>query len=798
MSEDPQRLFDVFLSHNSADKPAVRALAKELKKRELTVWLDEEQLAPGRPWQCALEEIIATVRTAAILVARDGVGPWQDKEMHACLAQCVEREIPVIPVLLPGAPTKPELPLFLTEYTWVDLRDGLTEQGLDALCWGITGQKPAPTTEYAVAALELHFARPLYEFNPDKVRGVIGQLADVPRQQILIRRTASTVAVVRHDEEEAMRHIAARLEAPENRRLLDRDLDVTRVVCCSSDGEPVRVLPICPQQKAPVTVITRNEYADLLCDWNGAGPGVLLLYNIELQSFENPAAIARTWGGIAELRNIHKVIIMLPSHKMRRWEKVVAREASDDGFFADKRNHKFFVCECPDAETGKEGHLPPQHVAFALYQRGADVDSPTFHSETIVFILSEPLSELVEPFVPEDHKWWNYHHILRFARDAKIRDGNVTIWKNHFNKLTLRSVARVMKDVEKLRPLEPEVFFDEEHLNLRPGLRKQFARYLTPRNRGAWTPPVIGFADERQGFEIGYVNGDKVIGHCSGVDTVNRMPKVPLVWVGGFTEQQSTRLPELFEGILRNDLITQFFYQVSAPAEYTTLSGYMEDMREVIRYVNAQEHVVHQGQIVLVARSINGLVAPLVAAQDGILDMLGGLILVAPVFDVVKLIDSYRKATGHGYVTVEKAWRCAPGYEASKWEDESNGWLDFFDRRVHLTLLADIVRHASGTFELRGFVDAVGKISQKCPVHVLTSEEDPIVGSEVAVEALKNAASGGGLIRSDNFGMVFIDSKHYPPHQIPRNRYPWHLKTEAMEAKKAMKGILQRMNVPVT
>ena len=49
----------------------------------------------------------------------------------------------MIPVLLPGAARQPELPLFLTQFTWVDLRLGLTDPGLDRLEWGITGIKPS-------------------------------------------------------------------------------------------------------------------------------------------------------------------------------------------------------------------------------------------------------------------------------------------------------------------------------------------------------------------------------------------------------------------------------------------------------------------------------------------------------------------------------------------------------------------------------------------------------------------------------------------------------------------------------
>jgi hypothetical protein len=130
--------FDVFLSHNSRDKPAVRHLAGQLKDIGIKVWLDEEQLVPGRPWQEALEQVVCTAKSAAVLVGKDGMGPWQDREMRSCLSQFVKRQLPVIPVLLPGAPSEPDLPIFLSELTWVDLRGGLTDEGLERLKWGIT------------------------------------------------------------------------------------------------------------------------------------------------------------------------------------------------------------------------------------------------------------------------------------------------------------------------------------------------------------------------------------------------------------------------------------------------------------------------------------------------------------------------------------------------------------------------------------------------------------------------------------------------------------------------------------
>jgi len=73
----PTGPFDVFLSHNSQDKPVVRQLAQSLTDRGLRVWLDEQELVPGRPWQEALEAAILAARSAAVIVGPSGLGPWK-------------------------------------------------------------------------------------------------------------------------------------------------------------------------------------------------------------------------------------------------------------------------------------------------------------------------------------------------------------------------------------------------------------------------------------------------------------------------------------------------------------------------------------------------------------------------------------------------------------------------------------------------------------------------------------------------------------------------------------------------
>src|SRR6266699_3049153 len=48
--QSARRQFDVFLSHNGADKPFVESVARELRRQGLEPWLDRWYLVPGREW----------------------------------------------------------------------------------------------------------------------------------------------------------------------------------------------------------------------------------------------------------------------------------------------------------------------------------------------------------------------------------------------------------------------------------------------------------------------------------------------------------------------------------------------------------------------------------------------------------------------------------------------------------------------------------------------------------------------------------------------------------------------------
>src|SRR4051812_33534927 len=106
MSFGGERRFDVFLSHNAADKPTVEELARGLIQAGVQPWFDKWNLVPGVAWQEALESGLNRSSASAVFIGPSGLGRWQSEEMLAAIDRRVSQskgEFRVIPVLLPGA-----------------------------------------------------------------------------------------------------------------------------------------------------------------------------------------------------------------------------------------------------------------------------------------------------------------------------------------------------------------------------------------------------------------------------------------------------------------------------------------------------------------------------------------------------------------------------------------------------------------------------------------------------------------------------------------------------------------------
>jgi TIR domain len=121
-TQSPQPHFDAFLCHNSQDKPKVRELNEILRNAGIKCWFDEEQIKPGEVWQEKLEAAIPTIRNCLVIVGNSGAGPWQEIERRTFISEFANKGCKIIPVLIGNPKTLPELPLFLRQFMWSDLR----------------------------------------------------------------------------------------------------------------------------------------------------------------------------------------------------------------------------------------------------------------------------------------------------------------------------------------------------------------------------------------------------------------------------------------------------------------------------------------------------------------------------------------------------------------------------------------------------------------------------------------------------------------------------------------------------
>ena len=124
MSSEAALRYDVFLSYNSLDRPAIVEIANWLKAEGAKPWLDVWELGGGVTWQEALEKGLRYSDACAVFFGPSGLSAWQNEEMRAAIDQRVharDNRFRVIPVFLPGAPAgqRDDLPAFLSRSNWV-------------------------------------------------------------------------------------------------------------------------------------------------------------------------------------------------------------------------------------------------------------------------------------------------------------------------------------------------------------------------------------------------------------------------------------------------------------------------------------------------------------------------------------------------------------------------------------------------------------------------------------------------------------------------------------------------------
>jgi WD40 repeat protein/class 3 adenylate cyclase len=191
--------FDVFLSHNSREKPTVERVARALKKAGLEPWLDAWHLTPGGDWQREIAEGLAHSGSCAVFVGEADLGDWEQQELRLALDRAAtDPRFRVFPVLLPGLPEPFDahrLPPFLSTRTWVDFRGGYAdESALRLLIKAIKGI-PLGVEEEPEARPGICPYRGLEVFEEEHAEFFFGRDADVQRL-LEILKTGRFLAVL--------------------------------------------------------------------------------------------------------------------------------------------------------------------------------------------------------------------------------------------------------------------------------------------------------------------------------------------------------------------------------------------------------------------------------------------------------------------------------------------------------------------------------------------------------------------------------------------------------------------------
>jgi WD40 repeat protein len=177
--------FDVFLSHNSREKPVVERIAEKLKREGFEPWLDKWSLTPGGDWQDELAGGLRASTACAVFVGPSGIGSWEGLEYKLATDRMAkDRAFRVFLVLLPGLPEPFDasaLPPFLSTRTWIDLRKGIEERrGFQSLINGIKGLPLGP--ERAIEPRnDICPYRGLQPFDEDHSEFFFGRDADIQR-----------------------------------------------------------------------------------------------------------------------------------------------------------------------------------------------------------------------------------------------------------------------------------------------------------------------------------------------------------------------------------------------------------------------------------------------------------------------------------------------------------------------------------------------------------------------------------------------------------------------------------------
>lgn len=116
-----KKRYDCFISYYSGDAQFVDRLERDLTLRELFVWRDEREVDIGDSLSGRIQEGLGQSYCFIVVLSPEAVArPWVLEELRAAFAMRLAGELKILPVLHKEC----TIPPFLSDYRYVDFRDG--------------------------------------------------------------------------------------------------------------------------------------------------------------------------------------------------------------------------------------------------------------------------------------------------------------------------------------------------------------------------------------------------------------------------------------------------------------------------------------------------------------------------------------------------------------------------------------------------------------------------------------------------------------------------------------------------
>ena len=131
---------DVFVSYRHSDRDVVAPIAEGLERRQIDVWFDRVDIRSGERWRERIAEGIKDAQSVLVAVGPEGIAGVQAFEVDLALDRAVlEVDLPIIPLLLPGAKQEGRLWSYLATRSYVEMEGATDDDIVDRIADAVRG-----------------------------------------------------------------------------------------------------------------------------------------------------------------------------------------------------------------------------------------------------------------------------------------------------------------------------------------------------------------------------------------------------------------------------------------------------------------------------------------------------------------------------------------------------------------------------------------------------------------------------------------------------------------------------------